>query len=166
MYTNIDITEGVRTIVQLLSRNGYTPGQSTWYGKLLLWVLRNNYFSYGNITYKQVKGIAMGSKVPPAFANLFMMHHEIRMFKVINKPLIYKRYLDDVFLVCNSEDEFQRMFSYMQNMTPSLKFTYVKCTKSLNFLDLNVNLDKFFRSGKISHGLYQKPESRHFLFTP
>lgn len=108
----------------------------------------------------------MGSNVAPAFTNLFMMHHEINMFKVINRPIIYKRYLDDILVVCNSDEEFLTMFSHMTKMTPSLKFTYEKCTKSINFLDLKINFNKLFKSGNLSYNLYQKPDNRHLYLHP
>lgn len=64
----------------------------------LAFVLNNNYLTYGGITYKQIRGTAMGTSCAPASANLFLAYYE---FKVrTNKDwhaLFYQRYLDDVF---------------------------------------------------------------------
>lgn len=69
----------------------------------------------------------MGPNVDPAFANLFMLHHELRMFKVIKNLSYTKDILIDILGCFNSEDEFQRMFSFLQKMTPFLKSKFVKC---------------------------------------
>ena len=89
------------------------------------------------------------------------------MFEVIEKPLLYRRYLDDILVFTRSQDEFKKMFGYMQNMSPSLKFTYVKCGIYLNFLDLKIQLDsKYDRTGQTTYSLFQKPESRHLYLHP
>lgn len=89
------------------------------------------------------------------------------MFKVIKKPLLYKRYLDDILVFTESEEEFYKMFDFMQKMSPSLKFTYVKCIQHLNFLDLKIQLNsKFEKIGKIAYNLFQKPENKHLYLNP
>ena len=163
MYTNIDITEGLQVIKSFLTDKGVNVYSITLIVRLLSWVLRNNYFEYGNKTYKQVKGTAMGSNVAPAFANLFMLYYEINMFKVMERPLIYLRYLDDCLVVTDSEEKFFKMLEYMQKMSPSLKFTYVVCENSLNFLDLNITLK---HGMQLSYSLYQKPGNRHLYLHP
>ncbi|MGL4335486.1 MAG: reverse transcriptase domain-containing protein [Turicibacter sp.] len=167
MYTNIDIGEGLRTIRKLLLLKGCDNYLSIVIIRLLSWVLRNNYFMYDNKSYKQVKGTAMGSNVAPSFANLFMLFYELKMFEVIEKPILYKRYLDDILIVCNSEENFKLMFEYMQNMTPSLKFTYVRAVKKLNFLDLSIYLvDPILQPGLLAYNLYQKPDKRELYLHP
>ena len=167
MYTNIDIQEGVNKMRVLLAQKGVPRESNASLNKLLNWVLTNNYFEYNGQLYKQVKGTAMGSNVAPAFANLFLMFYEEKMFKVINKPLLYKRYLDDILILVYSESEFFTMFEYMQKMSPSLKFTYVRGEKSINFLDLNIHIDKLRQSqGLLAYSLFQKPESKHLYLHP
>ena len=39
---------------------------------LLHFTLSNSYFTYNNITYKQIPGCAMGSPISPVVANLYM----------------------------------------------------------------------------------------------
>ncbi|KAF9758248.1 hypothetical protein NGRA_3201, partial [Nosema granulosis] len=66
-----------------------------------------------------------------------------------------------------TEEEFRRYFSYMNMMSRSLKFTFVKCEKSLAFLDLKISLgEKFRREGKLDYALFQKPESKNVFIHP
>jgi len=39
----------------------------------------------------------MGSPLSPALANIFIGHQEQKLFKVVNRPLAYFWYVDDMF---------------------------------------------------------------------
>ncbi|MGL6130111.1 MAG: hypothetical protein ACRCZ9_00680 [Fusobacteriaceae bacterium] len=47
----------------------------------------------------------MGSNVAPAF-EFIHVSYEVKMFKAVKKPLLYKRYLDDILVMVSSEQEF------------------------------------------------------------
>ena len=53
-------------------------------------------FSFNNIMYRQIDGIAMGSPLGPALANIFV-GYESKLFNEISKPTVYCRYVDDTF---------------------------------------------------------------------
>lgn len=165
MYTNIDILEGISIIRSFLCRKGREPRSTALIIKLLKWVLTNNYFCYDKQSYRQIKGTAMGSNVAPAFANLFMLYYEENLFKIVKKPQVYMRYLDDILVGCDSEEEFFNLYGTMQKMSPSLKFTFVKCEKYLNFLDLKLSLNDTHYSN-INYSLFEKPNSRHLYLHP
>ena len=64
-------------------------------------------FQFGNFSlpinntyYLQIQGTAMGTKMAPAYANLFMGKLEIEL-KQIGEPhiLIWKRFIDDIFII-------------------------------------------------------------------
>lgn len=168
MYTNIDNDDGVTGVLRyLIEYEGMYYKKVQFIYKLLEWVLRHNYFTYGGQSYRQAKGTAMGSNVAPAYANLFMAFHESEMWKVLPKPLLYKRYLDDILIVVETEEEFHKYFNYMNNMSRSLKFTYVKCENHLAFLDLKISLKrKFETEGKLDYELFQKPENNNIYYNP
>lgn len=65
----------------------------------LSFILHNNYFSYDGSIYHQERGAAMGTRVEPSYANIFigcvereyiMSNHPFR-----SKIVIFKRYIDD-----------------------------------------------------------------------
>ena len=54
-------------------------------------------FSFNNIMHRQIDGVAMDSPLGPSLANIFVGYYEALLFKRVNKPLMYYRYVDDTF---------------------------------------------------------------------
>ena len=66
---------------------------------------------FNNEYYKQIDGVAMGSPFGPTFANIFLSYHEQIWFKNCPcefKPIIYKKYVDDTFLLFRSKDHIEK----------------------------------------------------------
>ena len=57
-------------------------------------------FSFDGQIYEQIQGTAMGTKMAPSYANLFMDRFE-RAFLAREpiQPLLWKRYIDDILCV-------------------------------------------------------------------
>ena len=53
--------------------------------------------------YKQLDGVAMGSPLGQALANIFVGFHESRLFDSTAKPGVYFRYVNDSFVIFGSE---------------------------------------------------------------
>ena len=67
---------------------------------LLEHVLYMNNFDFNDKHYLQVGGTAMGTKVAPSFANIFMAHFEDKwVYSHKTQPLIWLRYIDDIFMI-------------------------------------------------------------------
>ena len=62
--------------------------------------LKFNTFQFNGDFYSQTGGVAMGTKMGPSFACLFVGYLEERMFSEFNGPIpdLYKRYRDDVLV--------------------------------------------------------------------
>ena len=85
LYTNIPQDEGINTAIYWIDNYrhilpSYTPANSE-FKRLLNFVLKHNYFTYNSSTYHQLQGVAMGTKMAPSFANLFMGTLEIDFLK-------------------------------------------------------------------------------------
>ena len=84
----------------------------------------------------------MGSPLGPVLANAFMAYHETRWLEhcpLDFKPLFYRRYVDDTFLVFKSEEHVQKFLSYLNSRHPNIEFTAEsESNNQLPFLDILV----------------------------
>ena len=62
-------------------------------------------FSFNNTMYKQTNGVAMGSPLVPALANIFGGYYEEKLLSQMEKPPTYFRYVDDTFAIFDHEAE-------------------------------------------------------------
>ena len=90
----------------------------------------------------------MGSPLAPILANLFMGYHEkdwIENAQVV-KPTFYKRYVDDIFAVFESELDAETFHTYLNTKHKNIKFIYEKETENnLCFLDSYLIISAFFQ---------------------
>ena len=61
-------------------------------------------FSFNGVMYRQVDGVAMGSPLGPALANIFVGHCEATMDKE-KWSLLYNRFVDDTLSIFESEEQ-------------------------------------------------------------
>ena len=67
---------------------------------LLKYVLKNNVFQFNNETFSQLCGIAMGTKLAPALATIYIGDLEEAFIQDRDwKPTLWLRYIDDVFMI-------------------------------------------------------------------
>ena len=104
LYVNIPIQETTNLTKAQLARNNdnHTTHQIM---TLLITILKQNYFSFGDHIYQSNKGVAMGSPVSSTMAEIFLQHIEETNIKhlIDTKSLsFYTRYVDDIFLIYDS----------------------------------------------------------------
>ena len=76
--------------------------------------------------YKRIDGAAMGSPLGPTFANIFLSYYEqiwLKMCPSEFKSVIYKRYVDDTFLLFRSKYHIEQIPCYLNCQHPNIKFT-------------------------------------------
>ena len=66
--------------------------------------MKNCNFIFKGQIYQQIDGVAMGSPLGPIFANIFVIPWTVLLHNCSSsfKPLLYRRYVDDCFLLFNS----------------------------------------------------------------
>ena len=90
-------------------------------------MLTLNSFSFPDRYYKQINGVAMGTKLGPSYANLFVGHFEHQFFNQYNgpKPELYRRYIDDcVGATSSTREELNQFTTAANSFYPALKYTY------------------------------------------
>ena len=89
--------------------------------------------------YRKIGGVAMGSPLGPALANIFVGYYESKLFNEISKPTVYSRYVDDTFSLFHKETGFQKLLNCLNSLYPSLKFTNeIETNNSLSILNVFV----------------------------
>ncbi len=80
----------------------------------------------------------------------------------INDLVLYKRYIDDCFIIYKgSASDFEAFALYMNCLRPSIKFTYHVGTIDMNFLDTNISVI----NGQLVSSLYRKETAKKQSFT-
>ena len=117
-------------------------------------------FEFYKKYFIQTSGTAIGIKLAPGYANLFLCIFERNMLnKYPIKPSIWLRYVDDILMIWNdSEDKFMDFLAYINTVNPAIQFTYAHSFKSVNFLDVSVTLTN---DGTITTDLYTKTTDTH-----
>lgn len=84
--------------------------------KLFIWnSVINSYFMFNNMFYKQRDGLVMGVPLGPTFSNTFMCFHEKNWLNNCPdsfKPILYRRYVEDTFVLFRSEKNAQVFMNY------------------------------------------------------
>ena len=137
LYTNIDHEDCLNYLSEFMKDKLINSDIKIEGFRIILnLILKNNYFKFEEKFYFQKKGIAMGSKVGPSIANIFVSFLE-RKWLVIHKPLHYSRFIDDIFCIVSDINDIESL----KNAFGNLKLNIVS-DKIVNFLDLNIKLDR------------------------
>ena len=86
-----------------------------------------------------------------ALANIFMAEVEIQILNQSTlKPLVWKRYIDDIFSIRNvDKDKVTKFIEQANNHHPTIKFTAEISDTETTFLDTNVFKGKHFANESI-----------------
>ena len=122
-------------------------------------VLKNNLLEFNRKVKQQIFGTALGTKFAPTYACIFMNKIESDFLKTQEaKPLVWYRYIDDVFFIwTHGEQKLNSFLEELNNYHPNIKFTHESSKENISFLDLSVSLSET----KLYTDLYIKPTDRH-----
>jgi hypothetical protein len=88
-----------------------SPEESSTILSFLHAIITSNSFFGGSRFYLQKIGLAMGSCMSGSLANIYLGLLESSIVQRFTPPLIvYKRYMDDIFILFNNEDDFIHPF--------------------------------------------------------
>ena len=153
LYTNIPQEEGI-TIVCNAYENFYDQKPSiatNFLREMLSLILKENSFQFNGKDYLQTHGTAMGTKMAVAFANIFMASIEKEILRQsVYKPLTWKRFIDDVFCLWDTNKEEIEHFIEQANLYhPTIKFTAEVSQSETTFLDTTVYKGERFEKESI-----------------
>ena len=139
LYTVIPNDEGFRALQYYLDKREILEPPTPTLLRMAELVLTLNTFEFNGEYYKQTGGVAMGSRLGPNYACLFVGYVEERMLSSYTgiKPDLYKRYMDDVAgAASRSEEDLRHFIEFASSFHPNLEYTWSVSTDKLPFLDI------------------------------
>ena len=141
LYTSIPHHDGLKAIKHFFTLDPHPTIPIESILRLTELVLNLNSFEFNGNHFHQISGVAMGTKMGPSYANLFMGHLEQNIVRDYRgpSPEHLHRYIDDyVGATDMSEDNLKDFFTFANGYHPSIKFTYSISSESLSFLDIKI----------------------------
>ncbi|VDL75632.1 unnamed protein product [Nippostrongylus brasiliensis] len=112
-----------------------------------------NVFKWAGQYFKQIRGLAMGQRLAPVLAVVFMskieapllLRHPILFCYVITskQSSMYCRYIDDCFVACSTQPEMDTCFKILNEQSQHIRFTREQPTEGwLAFLNVQAQLSQ------------------------
>ena len=99
----------------------------------------------------------MGGCISPTMANAFLCHHEKKWLENCPedfKPVLYRRYVDDSFLLFKEQSHVNRFYEYLNTQHERIEFTCeLEDKNSLPFLDILITKE----NNTFNTSMYRKP---------
>jgi len=161
LYTNIPIDGAISAVKTMFTRFKDTRRPDSVIINLLKIILYNNDFSFNNENYLQKKGVAMGQRFAPSVANLYLTLWEENLFNLSPcKPLIWNRYIDDIFTIWRGDyNDLNRFLSLTNSIDSNITITSDIHTSYCTFLDLHI----FKLNNQLCHKIHFKETNNHSL---
>ena len=106
LYTNTPQEEGINIVCK-----AYERFYKHYLREILGLILNENLFQFNGESFLQKSGIAIGTKMAVSFANIFTAEIETKIIQQSDtKPREWKRYIDDVFSLWDSDIKKRRTF--------------------------------------------------------
>ena len=164
LFTNVPLEETINICLQTLyhDENVTRPiVPEELFKKLMMKATTEVEFSYDDVMYKQIDGVAMGSPLGPALANIFVGYLEGKIHRS-KFPLLYHRFVDDTFAIFEDNSGALRFFEDLNRLHPNLQFTMESENENkLPFMDVEVKKT----SEELRRTVYRKPTFTG-LYTP
>ena len=160
LYTVIPNNEGLLALKYFFDQRTVKEPSTDTLLRLAELVLTLNCFTFSGEIFKQINGVAMGTKMGPNYANLFVGYVEEQIFNQFDgpKPELFARYIDDCLGATScTEEELERFIGFVNSFHPALKFTREIFETSVTFLDINISV----RDNKLATNVHYKPTDSH-----
>ena len=166
MYTNIPTHRALLFIGQHLRATLYPDIPTEALMEALTLVMCNNIFTFGDTTWQQQTGTAMGTPPAPPWATLYYALNEDRFLPKYGDLLFYKRFIDDVIGIWIDTDENKAQWNELAADLNSdlfgLEWIVSPLSKKVDFMDLTLSI-----AGQNIHTtLYEKPFNLHLYIPP
>ena len=159
LFTNIPLEEAINICTEsIYDQNDSIEGlNKSEFKELLSLATKESYFILNDILYKQIDGVAMDSPLGLTIANAFLCFYEKNWLEQCSdkfKPVYFKRYIDEIFVLFMSRDHLIKFRDYLNKCHPNMKFSFEEGKNgNLSFLDVEVSREE----NKFTTTVYREP---------
>ena len=160
LYTVIPHHDGLKALKFFFDKRPNQEPSTTVLIRLAELVLTLNNFSFDGEHYQQISGVAMGTKMGPNYANLFVGFVENQIFEQYTNPIpdFFGRFIDDCLGTAScSYAELESFIHFVNNFHPALKFTWEISETSVSFLDILISIN----GSRLTTSVFYKPTDSH-----
>ena len=161
LCTNMPHTEGIAAINRTMEETGTDTVLKMFISNLTHQVLSKNYFNFNGKLYEQIQGTAMGTRMAPNYAIIFMHYLETNILSNYPKqPKIWLRFIDDIFMIRKEGKlELDKFLEALNSYHQTIKFTHTVDENEIPFLDTAV-----YRSptNRIHTRIFHKPTDQKY----
>jgi hypothetical protein len=165
LFPSIPVDETIRYATEVFLKHSGQKLNKSQVQKLFKYCTKNITFKFGDSYFKQLNGVAMGSPLAPALAEVFLTKIENDFINNPSNPLgiiFYYRFVDDIFVILPENVDEKEFLNKFNCFHKSLKFTMEhEQNNKLSFLDVLISKN----NGKLSTSWYRKP-SNTLMFNP
>ena len=158
LFTNVPLDKTIDICIDSLYKDDENSPKipKDVFHNLLTVATKELFFMFNNKLYKQIDGVAMGSPLGPALANIFMCSFENKWLKDCPhslKPVFYRRYVNDIFVLFSSLDQVEKFKKYLSSKYPNVKVLLEKESDGrLSLSPINI----FHKKGKFVTNVYRE----------
>ena len=142
LYTNIPQRLGINSICTVGA--ALDPGADyTIVADLAQLVLENNIFKFNGDHYIQTQGTAMGTRMAPAYANIFMYTIEEKIIEQLPEITLWRRLIDDIICIFERNEicDAQYILEVANDIIPEIQFTMETLNgMGVHFLDTTLTI--------------------------
>ena len=159
LFTSVPVPDAINAITETIAndeefktRTGLEPATLI---EMIRICLSSTSFCFRSQHYELTDGLAMGSPLSPAVANIFMTALEEKALATFpNAPTIWFRFVDDIFSIVEKK-EVKALLQHLNAQHPSIKFTFEHEEEGkLPFMDVSVHRCD---EGSLKTSIYRKP---------
>ncbi|KAJ1091293.1 hypothetical protein NDU88_004420 [Pleurodeles waltl] len=116
LYTNIPHDDGLMALSEALNKRTVKKPSTNVLTNFARVILKSNNFTFNGKHYLKIQGTSMGTRMAPSYANIFMGKLEDYILASSNiKPLVWLRYIDDIFIIWNAGSRTLEQFTAFIN---------------------------------------------------
>jgi hypothetical protein len=168
LYTNIPIGAAIGAMMRLLTTVGHRKRDAL--GRVVNYILHNNYLTFNGRFWRQCSGIAMGTPLAPPLANIYMFMLESVVLSSFQASMFfYRRYLDDILVVFfGAEPEATTLQHALSTMAPTIRLKFTTSCFQVDFMDFVIGKRMCHATGRADffYAVHQKALNKYLYISP